>query len=354
MFTFLLESVCFDSINRIQIGLMKKKNERRTTKMNRGKNVICLNGKFLTIPTVRKALNSFCSKTRNISEIIVCDNLHGHRAQLTVKSLVKILLENGKKNNWKLTHLHLHIKQVFPEIEQLIDFSNRSLLKLNLLTSYQSTISNETIQQCLKLQQLTFGFRITFTNVDTFLQSSELPLKILRISVPINRIVAILKRLRTTLKVLIFDPTRLYYYSISGFLDAFEDNEEPFEPLLGLYFRQLIPVDPYFIMKDTDVVKLFRLFPNLQKLKTLTRFSLGCFQFARIYLDLFRNHAIVRHFMFIVNYFRVDPQSERFHITMRNHFPSGQYTWYIDCRYNNCQELVVIQQGNASISFLST
>ena len=135
MFTFLLEAVCIDSINRIEIVLMKKTTAGRTWPLpgrSRGKNVICLNGKFLTIPTVRKALNNFCSKTKNIGEIVVCDNLHGYWTQLTVESLVKILLKNGKKNNWKLKSLHLHMEEV-EEVEQLItNFSNRSLLKLNL------------------------------------------------------------------------------------------------------------------------------------------------------------------------------------------------------------------------------
>ena len=123
MFTFLLESVCFDSINRIEIVFMKKKTAGQTTR-SRGKNVICLNGKFLTIPTVRKALNSFCSKTRNISEIIICDKLLP--GQRTIKSLLKILLKNGKKNNWKLKYLDFDIKRHdFLEIDQLMQLQQQ-------------------------------------------------------------------------------------------------------------------------------------------------------------------------------------------------------------------------------------
>ena len=127
MFTFLLEAVCFDSINRIEIVLMKKKTAGQTTR-SRGKNVICLNGKFLTIPTVRKALNSFCSKTRNISEIIVCDKfplsrLLRHPEGGIIKSLLKILLKNGKKNNWNHTWLEFDNLQMFPEIDQLIELN---------------------------------------------------------------------------------------------------------------------------------------------------------------------------------------------------------------------------------------
>ena len=321
--------------------------------------LILINGEHCNIVDGSKILRYFSSKTKKIVAINIYDRVAQPSASLSINSALEILLENGKKNNWKLKVLVISLRSMIPtKLGQFLNFAKNTLeeLKLYPLCYSCTNFPTEEVSQCLKLQELDSG-KVKF-NLNTFkpiLQPSQLSLVKLRVDLSENAtttLVAILKRFRNTLQEI-----RCYSIediSLNEVLSEFEENDEPVRDLWCFNYTWLSDLSG-----NIDVKKLFRIFPSLESLIMFQNFvENSLYQFARDFLDLFHHASPVRELSIISE---DHPYAYGVKV-ITNHlveaFPSPLYKWeivthnssYVFVDTYEVVHKIVIQRGNAQIT----
>ena len=347
MFPFLLESVCFDSIKRLDVGFIKV--------FNKNCSVMEINGqKFENDTLGLKVLAFFSSKTRKITEINVVDYAYP-RFDMTpvLETLIKIL-ENGVKNNWMLEILHFSVRSILPQLRQFVVFAKDTVKDVRLHAHFClpfTDIHLEEVSKCYKLQVLDLGHaKFSIEHLSPLLQSSELSLVVLRISLfpnALSEVTAILKRFRRTLKELSIDlPQSL---ALKRLLERFEENDEPIgklEYFNCLWIDRIKLATPY-------VKKLFQLFPKLNRIGTVKLFEEEyLYEFARQFLQLFRYHTNICSHTVVTSFYCGIAQTD-LSKRLLEAFPPEKYKWEIIFYITtNEMDKIVIQQGNAKITLL--
>ena len=342
MFTFLLEAVCFDSIKKISIVFRGRRNDEP--------DVVFINDKPFGISICYGVLRCFSTHTRNITEINInsCMTIRT-KPRLSFKDLLNILLENGQKHKWKLRSMSLFFEELpLTLLRRFIIFAANTLEELKVhpfFPYFSKKFPAKQLTRCIKLQELTLGAAaFDLDGIQPILQS-QLELVVFRICLAPDycvTIAAILKRFRRTLKELCCDPTE--NLSFDKLLNNFGENDEPIGKLE--YFNCTWIAD---LLENTNVEKLFRLFPKLKKISAFENYNEAPFNvFARQFLKLFRYHPAKRQFKMISSFYR-GTELDLVGVRLAEAFPPEEYTWEIKL-VNDEPEEIVIQLGNAKIT----